>query len=486
MIRGINRADLVQRAISAQNSKDLSAKQKLSESILLGPDFKDQYDLGKEDPLFEWPQIWNEYLDTTSCDNNPEARKLLTYLAIQDHPILRHIVAHDMENHHSTLDVTFMIGAAILHNYSRLMNFNGLAKLFEEEHRHGILKGKIHEHPQEFNQLHDLLRQVIFYEPMAYIRLYAIMLAADIAAEMRFPFKIEALLKKAMSDPDPLNALRAWKGLDISPEDVCQEPLPIMLSARKFGIERYLSRRSSVMRAWRELAVELENTSYTSTEEVISIQDVRVIHPLDDFNPDASLRKLTMYNKYLELTQLIKEHKTLGRVCRFLFNDTLPVVIKIDDEYLLCDFHHRIAALMEAQKNKIIPDEWGLDSLLFQVRKYNNAIPNELIKRIMTLGHRLTWSDLFPVESDLPTKEASTPLFLSETEKIEMDVEGTVSKEFKNKAKKILIFAKKQAGLNHLDGLVNSLNNLIKVLNDDSAYNLIEKVEALKTKIKQK
>jgi len=149
----------------------------------------------------------------------------------------------------------------------------------------------------------------------------------------------------------------------------------------------------------------LHGSIYESGDRAVSLRDILPIHSLADYNPNPSVRK-SITAGYLTKLRAIVEGAGLTRESLFKAfglpssGDTVAdvkVLLLGDGSSYLIQGHHRMAALIMAGLEGLIPMDW-LNGVPLHVMK--TAYHHALARPLVTRGVQLAWPDLFPAGTD--------------------------------------------------------------------------------------
>ncbi len=276
---------------------------------------------------------------------------------------------------------------------------------------------------EEFFSIAAFLAKVVRVHRDDYMRYFALKLMMNLYASREMMLEDEhilGLLGPALSDREPLIAFTAWKfiyqrlsaelGRKIGGDSFSTEILTRYIESPDFGIRRYFAHPPLTLKAmdsvikfiWEYLAKE---------KKEISIGEFTPYHSLADFYPNPDSRPPAMEDKYRILKRIVEFFGTAdkdGTLATFFGTpsygygkeESVLVLELSGGERLLLQGHHRIAALIKAAAEGIIPASW-LDKIPVTVLRYKGPMPEALIRRTLLPPNKLTWPDLFPRGTDL-------------------------------------------------------------------------------------
>lgn len=216
-----------------------------------------------------------------------------------------------------------------------------------------------------------------------------------------------------LKDPDPAIQWEAWKELHrLNPEAakrVAQADLgpPAPFIAGTQGVVRYIL---SVPKAWKNAAAEVSGWIQNLQSQMITldIRRIRPAHSLMDFMPTPlSLyyaHSAIMAYYFERLQDLRKHYPSAAEYLDHFVNQSytgswtpitilqLPSGIQI-----ILQGHHRLAALIKAAREGIIPEDWLKQvPVKLLVITEGFPIPEPVILQIYAPAHMLTLDDLLP------------------------------------------------------------------------------------------
>lgn len=227
------------------------------------------------------------------------------------------------------------------------------------------------------------------------------------------------VVEEGLKDSFVLNALLAWSNWErvVGKAEEAKQILlkasdfnpPLIEGSPEFGISKYVYASRFEQRAIMGM-LNFNTVSFDRTQ-ALSIEQFRPIHSLADYHPDPKRRRPITAGKYQKIRQIVDE-EGLNRDAffrRFLsfaeHENEEGIWIRVlelphsssslADPRILVQGHHRVAALLLAAGDGVIPKEW-LDEIPVKVYRYDGSMPEILVRRIITLGVGLTWPDLFP------------------------------------------------------------------------------------------
>ncbi|MBI1908834.1 MAG: hypothetical protein HYS22_01525 [Deltaproteobacteria bacterium] len=224
-----------------------------------------------------------------------------------------------------------------------------------------------------------------------------------------------------MKDPDPTNSYLAWKILKmldpaaarvVGRDSFTEGVSTASGESPEFGISPYVidNDHQNLMRS--NLFIQLLSGSVPETT-VVSIDEVVPIHSLADYNPDPRHRKGIVDEKYAALRRIVVEEgegadreRVIGRF--FALPDvagheqSVKVLRLPSGRQFVIDGQHRMATLIRAAREGLIPSDW-LDAVgPVERTTYQGDIPEAVIEHTLTLGVDLSWKDLFPESEGSP------------------------------------------------------------------------------------
>ena len=277
------------------------------------------------------------------------------------------------------------------------------------------------------SQLLPYMRLILENHPDAFARYYILKLVLDEIFQFHFGVKSEQtieILRIALRDREPLIALTAW--LAIHKSDPVQAegfsadafsfgpPLPTIedpgsefrMHPDFSGPIRY--ELAEIMFSQIRARVNWPSNSETT---LLSIAGFLPSHYIRDFSSYRGIRQPVMARKLEYLENLVREfglHRQ--ELIMKLFFQTPLKEGDIDETAFVLEFqsgkrilrqgHHRVAALIMAVANGLVPENW-LEKIPVVVSRYLGPVPQALVDRVIGRGR---WEDIFPddLKSRLP------------------------------------------------------------------------------------
>ncbi|MDO8644007.1 MAG: hypothetical protein Q7S00_03445, partial [bacterium] len=164
-------------------------------------------------------------------------------------------------------------------------------------------------------------------------------------------------------------------------------------------VERYFYNPSP----WHSRALSIVFRDLTAVgSSSLSIDGFRPLHSLADYNPDPDYRSNVLERKVEQIRQTA-DRSTVEKILQALAPLTVPEgeepqirVLEIESgERILIQGHHRVAALIVAASEGLIPPEF-LDQIPVELYRYTGTtFPPAWVRHFLFLGN-LQWTDLFP------------------------------------------------------------------------------------------
>jgi len=396
-------------------------------------------------PQERWPDLWSQLQRITSDDVGPPQ---VLYKFIQDidpdHPIFDSIINWNVRQ----------FDRAILTVYRH--KFQALLKKRDMELSQSVF-------PQEFEitefrqetpviarskdicaRLSAILSDVVRHHRDPVMRYFAVRLAYRILENKRTRPEVFRnldstpfldIIKDGFGDTDPAVVWEAWNAigqwnpvlLDQLADDVLSgESTSALTRSSQFGIGRYVYPSRLHRMIWNRLFLIIYSSILPTRRKNIPLHTLQPAHSLADYNPDQSLRRPIMDSKYRELKRIIA---TVGlderRLMRRILNtpdrkgETAEIYVLQfkSGKRLLTQGHHRLATLLKAANEGLIPREW-LNRIPVIVIEVPDPVldsggvpmPEFLVRRMLTFGAILTWDDLLPAETSVEKPTDSGPI----------------------------------------------------------------------------
>ncbi len=220
-----------------------------------------------------------------------------------------------------------------------------------------------------------------------------------------------AIIESGLQDPDPCNVWLAWKMLNqyfpsqatlITDRDLTAPAQLTIAQSPKFGLAKYVHGTEAQIQMRHEIYMAILDGCDIDVD-FMSWMQFQPIHSLADFNPDSSERRPKVYEKlgaFLKLAdqfhfdpEMVLHEFLIGNPLQGM--DAAKVVVLPSGRAYLIQGHHRVAALIDMAQRGEIPMEW-IDRLPVYVMHYNGDVPEAVVRRVLTLGYDLEWSDLLP------------------------------------------------------------------------------------------
>lgn len=387
---------------------------------------------GDEDPLMQheiiqaaWPRLWGKYLSKRQMIS--ELRWWIGTLGF-DHPLAMAVVEYELTKVGSEVSITSILFAIYGQKFEedlrthvgyKMATWFG-AGLYYSDMVYLWLFGD-----RDLGQVLPILQEIVGDQGLDPLYRFfvievlrrfamdddrkhdfiAIKRSGDVAQSRGVVVRV---LRDAIRDRSALNVWAAYSALEET-----GEALPLLLESEvggdaalsvrqspEFGIERYVHADGSDRLGQTQYFVSLMGLYQLDALKYVPIRNALPIHSLADYNPDR-WRRSAIARQYAENLKDIVDEEGGERedvFARFFGSGDpweRPRLLSLADGRLyLVQGHHRIAALLMAAAEGIIPRAW-LEEVPFVVTTddFNHPL---IVKKILTLGVDLSWPDLFP------------------------------------------------------------------------------------------
>jgi len=285
---------------------------------------------------------------------------------------------------------------------------------------------------EDFFKMISFLRYVVANHQDLYMRFFALKAINNIFQERKesehnwsmHEDYVVPFFEAGLKDRESIIVFSAWQSManmnleaanQVQDDSFSDRPTSYLQQSPEFGIGRYIYDDPFLAEAWNGLLTEMSgNRTYESAS--LSINQFSPVHSLLDYHPGPHQRRGIMAEKYKLLKNAIDAMGLSDRdkVLRLFFDypsyrdqrsERILVLELPSGERFLYQGHHRIAALIKAAADGVIPSDW-LDDIPVTAVRYNGDIPSALIRRVFTRGIDLLWTELFPAGTDF----SNTPL----------------------------------------------------------------------------